>query len=693
MTGWGVRYRCTFMDFNGHTWRTDILLENYTGATEEVGGGGRPAEINTLGEGDSEAGIKPKEWLIEFNNLTSFQFMSMFTGTARDYLMELYKDGVLIGTGWVDPDNYSEEFTCEIYPSMIHCHDGLGELKNKYFIPNYPTGSYLRSALSYLYYALQETGLDLPIYVATDITFSKKTGAEVLSQIFEELYIDWRIFRTGENTYFSYYDIITYILNSFEGHRLFQESGAWWIERAGAMKASQYDVDQYISGEYAGSVKKTSIQPLTSNSVAQVVRFGSDAELTIVPGWKRFTITHEFGVRNNILKFFNLEGEFYSDEWRTDNDLWSWTRNDISIVKDDNSAVRIPGFIMDPTFWPPYMKSLQADMVQIIGKEDIEKLRMSWGSTPWDNTTGIGMKLTITYMIKKGSYFPDSETLKMYARVVLKDSFGGCWNAYNNYTDPVTGEHTIEDKAAWFNPHGDDPNVIIEIDPVVNEWSVAEFTIGHVALRDIPLPYEPEWWGFYVKLYPVLSSLGEGDPEIEGLVIKSVALGWYDRGNREGTRTLVEVVNEKNRYVPSDLEVYFGETLGHWGKKLPKAGQQWMDKYIFQDASGDPVTVFGTKSAGLGAGLIAGIMRDTLTLKHNLPLFKLRGSLRDNPNTMDFCSMLQDYDGRKYNPTGMSRDAGMCELQAEWIQVREPEMEAGGEFNWDFSNDFNIGST
>lgn len=701
MTSWGVKYRCQHTDLIGNIWVVDLLLENYAGAIEEAKAGGVPIEISTLGEGDELGGLKPKEWVVEFINLNpdTFQYLPIFTGTARDYMAKIYKNGTLIGTGFCDPDNYSEDFISEPYPSKIHVHDGLGELKNIYYsMPDNPFGQYHRPIIGYIGEALSTTGLELPLYVASDITFKKKTGTEITSQAFEQLYIDWRVFRLGEDKWWSYHEILTYIIGAFQGMRIYQEAGAWWIDRAGPMKAASYTVYKYSAGEdpeYIGSETKNPVQALTSNKIdtSLVCRFGSQAQLTIMPAWKRFTIEHDYGKRENFLKSQSFLGTFFPDEWRTDEDLWFWTRfeNNISLIKNEDGSFTIPGYVHDETLYPPYVNFLQSDTVYVSGN-DLLKLRESWGDSPLFSGKGfnIGMKLSVNYFLRASGYFASQEKIRFFLRVSIIDDDGKVWNTMNTFDDPDTGEHMVEEDLAWFDPEGTDPAAIIEVIPRINEWSAVEFKIPNCALRGDEAGLTQ--WGFFVKIYQATSTLGTGDLEKgDGLVISGVKLSFYDRGDEEHKRTIVTEVNKKNRVVPSNIEVRFGESPGHWGKDAPHTGQEWMDKHIFLDADGDPVTIFSIASSELGTGgLIEGVMTSDLTLQRKLPLLKLRGSVRDNPNNVDFCTTLQDYVGNFYCPTGMSRDAGMAEVQAEWVQLRQPEQETGGEFNWDFSNDLNI---
>jgi hypothetical protein len=654
------------MDYLGNSWVIDLLEEGYSGSVEEVKAGGQPMDITTLGEGDDESGIKAREWYIEFNNYTSFQFISLFTGTARDYLCEIYKNSTLVGSGWLDPDNYFEEFLPPVYPSRIHIHDGLGELRNVYFsMPDNPGGAFNRSVIYYLHRALSQTELDLPIHIATDITFERSTGDVVSSRIFESLFLDWRIFRLGEDSWWNYYDILTYILKSFEGHRLFQEAGAWVIERAGVMKTAQYDVDQYSSsGEFVASVKKTSIMALTSNSVALPLRFDSDAELSIVPAWKRYTLAQEYGVKDNILKARSLWGKIFADDWRTDDDIWYWTRTGVTIVNEDN-AMRIVGFVKDEDLDPQFEKFIQSESVRITGSDIITLMRESW------RKGYVLMRFTFEYFLRNRSYISSEESLRVFASVSLADDDGKVWNCFNNYDDVATGEHIVNPDYAWFDPAGNDPGVIIELIPQVNEWAIASFSIPVPMLRNISNPYLPGWWEFFVKFYPAVSSLDTGDDD-DGLVIRSVKLGWIDEREdyKEGKREITEELEVKNRYVPNPIEVRFGETPGHWGEGSDARGQEQMDLYVFFDQDGVYVSDYGTKSAGIMGGLLKSVMTLSLNLKHHRPCFKIRGTLRDNPDAMDFTSTLQDYDGRHYFPTGMNRYSGDNEVNAEWVEIK-----------------------
>lgn len=675
---WSVKYKAEIKDFIGTMWKIEILEEDYAGGITEIGCSRPPVEINHLDEGDEEPGIKTKEWILNFNNTINFQFLSLFTGTARDYLMKLYKDDgetyQLIGIGWVDPDNYSEEFVPPIYPSQIHVHDALAELRSIPFVPPNDMSDWFKPLIWYFTNALAMTEFDLPIWISTDIKFNKADGTEVAERTFENIYVDWRVFRAGKNSYMSYYEILEMILAGFDGLRLYQENGAWIIERARNMKGSSYDIEKYdSSGTYLYTVSFDPVRALTSNQVASPVRFGSDATLTIRPAWKKFTIAQEYGVRPTILNCNNLFGAFYNDEFLIPEELNYWTRNNINIVQDFNDSVRIAKFV---TSEYPTTESLQSQTIEINGASLISDL---W--TGWDRGDYY-MKLYCDYKIPT-SGMDNTATYKMYFQVSIQDNLGHTWISHNY----IAGNDP-NPSLAWFQVSGVSSEEHIVVTPAIDEWSSWQ-----IPLR-APRRLYPgtTYYKIWLKIYPVYCSDGAGTADYNGLAIRKVQLGFVNPLNETGEREIEADVNSKNRYEPGNIEVNFGGTPGLFGTGVVKKGQKYTDRYIFLDEDEEYILDWGTADAGIIGDLIDGLMKTSLIGMHATPLFKLRGSVRDNPGTMDNRGVLEDYDGRHYIATGMRRDVGACEVAATWLQIREPEQEAGGEFNWDFSNDFNIGT-
>jgi len=236
---YGNKYYLEFYDRFSNLFKIYISQEGYTGAVIDVVGGGLPLSIHWLGEGDSKYSVV-KGSTCEFSIIseTDQAYLSMFTGTARDFRLRVSKGSDLIWQGHIDPDSYKEPFLQPPYVSTIHASDGLGELKNIKF-PKPDSTKYYTFEQPIIYFIaeiLKQTGSLLSIYVANDVSF---TGASP-ARCFDAVHVSHKTFRDEDNEFESCYDVLEKILKSL-GSRISQYNGEWYIERIDQKRSDTVD--------------------------------------------------------------------------------------------------------------------------------------------------------------------------------------------------------------------------------------------------------------------------------------------------------------------------------------------------------------------------------------------------------------------------------------------------------------------
>lgn len=681
---WGVKYRLDIKQrFTQTIWRVDFLVDGYAGSVNLMEGAGDPVQIGTVGTAsDDPWGIVAKEAVIRVYSTTNFQYLNMIlAASGRDYKVKIYKNtSTLMFEGWMDPDYYSEDFLPPKYPVQFHVNDGLGELKNKYIsLPSTPS-TFDKTLIWYISEALQQTGINLDIYATLDLQFTHSDGeaGSITGRLLENIYVDYRVWRQGNNTWENYYNILDKILKSLQ-LRLFQEQGVWWVERV-LQKKTLHSVEKYdYQGSYDSSADWSSIKELTANNTPYIIRFlDSSATLEVIPAFKKFNIKQDYGHKESILKSHNMDGFFYPDDWEDMYDLLYWTRNGdggmvkyITIHREDElspGAVRLGGFNnWDPTSgaWNAYILS---NDVFIEGSERIEKLLEVW--------TGYKDKdlyVETECFVKKERVDPN-DTYRIYVQVYLQDSDGNEW--FSDQTD-------IEGRGMF----SDDGSSRLEKDIKANDWTTVKWKMNPPRTHGL---YQPSWLKINVKIYTCWTTEDPASWEAgSGIVLKTFKLGFLD-GSSNFNRTISNTINEDHRHVPSDYEFELGETPGHWGDESPKYGQEQMDRFIFKDSDGIMISEWGTEDAGMMGGLLSTVARTFIQSQHQLPMLRLSGLLSDRKGSMDFTRVLQDYSGNKYYPVQFQHNIAECDIQVQYIQIFEPNEGDSGEFNWDFGNDFNI---
>ena len=124
---YGTRYilRWESEKYN-HDYKILIKERDYTGVAENKSLGAAPL----LRRDDSDSGISGTSLEMVIQADVDGELTSLYTVDNKLFLVELYKNGVLIWTGYVLPEKYSEPYISVPYDISVTASDGLGILKN-----------------------------------------------------------------------------------------------------------------------------------------------------------------------------------------------------------------------------------------------------------------------------------------------------------------------------------------------------------------------------------------------------------------------------------------------------------------------------------------------------------------------------------------------------------------------------------
>ena len=115
----------------------DILQLDYAGEPIEIQAQQNPIQINYQNtSSDKLEPIIGSECTLNLIATEDFQLEQLYTENEREFLVEVYRNGGLIWTGFIIPDGCQEAFTFAPYPIAINAVDGLGLLKNLSYVQN-----------------------------------------------------------------------------------------------------------------------------------------------------------------------------------------------------------------------------------------------------------------------------------------------------------------------------------------------------------------------------------------------------------------------------------------------------------------------------------------------------------------------------------------------------------------------------
>ena len=161
MASYGNIYRFMFRSHNG--WNFEILIakKDYTGEVYT-----RPLGRSPLLRRDNNSGVYGTSLEIYAECKVPGEYAQLYTSSAYEYQIQLYRDGVNLWTGFLTPELYSEPDRPAPYDVRIVATDGLGELKRYEF---YSNGA--KTLRSHLETILAHTGVERSIVLLSTLSY------------------------------------------------------------------------------------------------------------------------------------------------------------------------------------------------------------------------------------------------------------------------------------------------------------------------------------------------------------------------------------------------------------------------------------------------------------------------------------------------------------------------------------------
>lgn len=230
------------------------------------------------------------------------EFSQLYTSSADEFRVEVYRNRVLQWTGFVSPELYSEPDIAPPYDVQIIATDGLGELKNYDFVQ----GGNPRSFLGHLNAMLAHTSLDLGVEAVSSLEYyddgwSGNTG--MMSVVTDMSH------REGEDCY----EVLQSMLSSVNAV-ITQQEGKWMVIRESDMHA------------LAGDLGPVAFGAMTGNLWWPVGNLSTD----IIPAKKSLTLISENHYKATVLDNSQMNGDA------------AWTKEFNALYDAEESAYRLP---------------------------------------------------------------------------------------------------------------------------------------------------------------------------------------------------------------------------------------------------------------------------------------------------------------------------------------------------------------
>jgi hypothetical protein len=271
-----VKYRLEIATLEGNIEKIDISEDGYAGAVINLKGGSNPLKyIKGQKGGAKNKVIIPSTLEFSVYSETDFAYTSLSSFQEQTYLVEYYQGATKVFSGWLLPDEYSEDYIEPPYEVGFIATDYLAQLKGIQFlttvfsIPNQPyTGR--NSLLFYIKEALLKTGLSLNIRENVNIYSTEMDTASADSPLVQGDVDASIFFQNGQAL--DCYSVLEFCIKNFSA-RLVQDGNTWYIEQINEKQNTTFIERTYNSaGVYQSQTTITPLVKFTRPYEAQTRR-------------------------------------------------------------------------------------------------------------------------------------------------------------------------------------------------------------------------------------------------------------------------------------------------------------------------------------------------------------------------------------------------------------------------------------
>ena len=283
MANYGTIYRYIFQSRQGYVIEIDIAKKDYAGETITRALGRAPILRRDNNENISGTSL---EMYVEA--AVPGEYKQFYTSAADEFMVSLYRNGVRIWTGFVEPELYSEPDVPVPYDVRIIATDGLGELKRyDYELEGTHT---LREHLNHI---LSKTGIDREILFSSSMVLTTSETSYNSNVLLDsvEISLDHEL---GETCY----DVLQHLLSAFNAG-ITMHANYWLIYRENDLKGlvNPLGLSAYL-GTSSRSLPIVSFGSITKHSWWPV----GNLQAALIPAKKSVNLTAPYNYRENLFK-------------------------------------------------------------------------------------------------------------------------------------------------------------------------------------------------------------------------------------------------------------------------------------------------------------------------------------------------------------------------------------------------------
>lgn len=530
---YGLRLRIQYYDYKNVYAQINIYQRDYGGTADVRDGQGMPFKL-TAGKksGNDLRPVYGSTASVAYIGEEGFEFSDLYTTDSRKHKVELKKDGVIKWLGFIEPEQWGEPLLQALFEISFTAYDGLGWLKNEDFVDeNGDDYEGEKTLLEILTICLEKTGLDLVFNTAISIReTTQATGVDPLTQIKKDVvsYLD-----------LSCYEVLEQI---FQGCRIFQRDGEWFVVSLDQLKATSYTSYRY---DYQGN----SLGTASKGGKTTISQFDSRPYFETMPALKQMSIKQDYGFKSNLINnasFNSLNSDGTFEDWTA----VGTTPEQRILNSDGDRFIFLPGgeWVGFSDAWKTYnhAKWLKAETINVEATASIPTINVDYALMQLPGSPVVGsanLFFGIHLIGNSGTEYSLQAILDGDNKITLE------WQTTNSILGVPLGVRVDNDGIGNYSL-AITPSVAYDYDEVIEHFKSASLSVKN----GIP---ENGQMSFYLFLASTSVSLSH-----VGACFSKAGLKFADSEDEQiPTDTQFLLINDKNNnYIPDELDYINGDT-------------------------------------------------------------------------------------------------------------------------------------
>ena len=300
---YGPRYEVSFKDLDSTACLLRVWEREYGGAVEELTAQEEAVVLDWPGGATDHLFtqlLNGSECQLALYLMRDEQLLPLFSGDERLHRVDYHRAGVLRWTGYLLPEQYDAAFLTPPSVFNLAASDGLGTLSTTPFVGS--AGEALRgdwTALRVLRFCLDKLDLALPLRTLFTLF---PAGALTSRPALEQFAVDVAAYQDDKGKAWDCGRVLLELLKPFAA-RLYQQDGAWWLERLSELTGGDTTYTAYAAdGTRAADVTVNRLMEVSGPPTTPHWLNGGQRQ-GLRPAVGTVTVTPDESEPTNLLRF------------------------------------------------------------------------------------------------------------------------------------------------------------------------------------------------------------------------------------------------------------------------------------------------------------------------------------------------------------------------------------------------------